>query len=283
MTENRCAVIYLVRKVDANRWMPRFLRSIKTHTPGMNYDLVIILKGYAEGEVPSYLRSFSAPGLDHLVTITFRDDRFATEAFFAAAERLDHVALLFFVSSAQVLAPGWVSKMFQPLLRGHAQLVGASAGFERLNNEAPFPNPSIRTTGFSMLRRDWLALERGDLSVRYGGNLFEAGPHSMTKQVLRRGGKVLIAGRNGQTYDLDNWLNSATFRLSSQENLLFSDKRTDQFALARPKKRRQLAVANWGEEVEVLPVSTVLVYMKRILAVMRRLLWQTIGRWLILL
>lgn len=281
MTDKRCAVVYLARKVDSNRWMPRFLGSLKAHAAGMSYDLVVILKGYSEGELPSYLHSFRAPELGQVLTMTFDDSRFATEAFFVAAERFDHDAFLFFVSSAQVLTPDWASRMFRLLLEGRAQMVGASSGYESLDNDTPFPNPSIRTTGFAMLRGDWLALDRGDLSLRYGGNLFEAGPHSMTKQILRQGGAVLLAGRNGQTYPSEHWHDSATFRLSSQENLLFSDNRTDQFALARPTKRRRLAVANWGADVDVIPVSTPVVYTRRIRAAGQRLWWRMLGGWLI--
>lgn len=281
MTEQRCAVVYLARKVDGSRWMPRFLASLQAHAPGRPYDLVVILKGHAEGEVPPCLRAFRAPGLDRVLTLTFDDSRFATEAFFAAAERFDHDAFLFFVSSARVLTPGWAGLMFRPLLGGEARLVGASSGFESLDGDTPYPNPSIRTTGFAMRRADWLALTRDDLSVRYGGNLFEAGPQSMTKQVLAQGGGVLVVGRNGQTYPPERWRNSATFRLSRQENLLFSDNRTDQFALARPAKRRRLVAANWGEGVPVVPVSTPTVYLRRIAAAGQRLWWRALGPWLI--
>lgn len=281
MTVKRCAVVYLARKVDGSRWMPRFLASLKAQPSGQAYDLVVILKGFPESEIPSCLRGFRAPGLERVLTMTFDDNRFATESFFAAAERFDHDAFLFFVSSAQVLAPDWADLMFQPLLSGRARLVGASSGFESLDGDTPYPNPSIRTTGFAMERADWLALERGNLSVRYGGNLFEAGPRSMTKQVLAQGGGVLVVGRNGQTYPPQRWRDSATFRLSRQENLLFSDNRTDQFDLARPAKRRRLVAANWGEDVPVVQVSTPVVYLRRIHAAGLRLWWRLFGCWLI--
>jgi hypothetical protein len=282
LTVKRCAVVYLARKVDGCRWMPRFLASLKAQASGRPYDLIVILKGHADGEIPSCLRGFRAPGLERVLTMTFDDSRFATEAFFAAAERFDHDAFLFFVSSAHVLAPDWADLMFQPLLSGRARLVGASSGFESLDGDTPYPNPSIRTTGFAMERADWLALERGNLSVRYGGNLFEAGLRSMTKQVLAQGGGVLVVGRNGQTYPPERWCDSATFRLSRQENLLFSDNRTDQFDLARPVKRRLLVTVNWGSGMPVVPVSTPVVYLRRIRATGQRLWWRLLGSWLIL-
>jgi len=281
LTDGRCAVVYLARKVDGMRWMPRFLASLKAHPAGRDYDLIVILKGHGESEMPVCLRGFRAPGLGRVMTMPFDDSRFATEAFFAAAERCDHEAVLFFVSSAHVLAPDWARHIFAPLLDGRARLVGASSGFESLDAATPYPNPSIRTTGFAMRRTNWLALDRGDLSVRYGGNLFEAGPQSMTKQVLRQGGGVLLVGRDSRTFPPEDWRSSATFRLSRQENLLFADNRTDQFHLARPAKRRRLVVANWGDGVDVVPVPTPVVYMRRVRAAMQRLSWRALGCWLI--
>lgn len=280
MTNQRCAAVYLARDVDGMRWMPRFLASLQRHPAGLDYDLIVILKGHAEGALPACLHGFRAPGLGQVRTMTFDDNRFATEAFFAAAERFDHKAFVFFVSSSRVLADNWARTIFAPLLDGQARLVGASSGFESLDSATPFPNPSIRTTGFAMRRQDWLALQRGDLSVRYGGNLFEAGPQSMTKQVLRGGGGVLLVDRQGRCFPPEAWQTSATFRLSRQENLLFADNRTDQFDLARPAKRRKLVAANWGPDVPVLPVATPTVYLRRIRSRAQSLCWRVFWRWL---
>lgn len=281
LTNMRHAVVYLARKVDSGRWMPRFLASLRAYPSGQPYDLIVILKGYRESDVPDYLRHFAAPGLEQVLTMSFDDSRFSTEAFFAAAEQFNYDAFLFFVSSARVLGPDWVRHMFSPLLDGNAKLVGASSGFETLDLDTPYPNPSIRTNGFAMCRVDWLSLERGDLSIRYGGNLFEAGPNSMTKQVLRRGGKILLVDRDGSTYPLEAWRDSATFRLSRQEKLLFADKRTDQFDLALPRKRRRLAALNWGLDVPVVTVPAPIVFLQRALVLAQMLYWRALGRWLI--
>ena len=266
------AVVYLARKVDGERWLRRFLASLQAHPAGCPHDLIVILKGYGEGEVPAVLRDFAAAevgdatGLLALRTMPFDDRLFATEAFFTVAEKYPHDAFLFFVSWAQVLAADWARFVFDGLFEAGYTLVGGSAGFESLGPDTPFPNPSIRTTGFALRRDDWLSLERGDLSVKYGGNLFEAGTHSMTKQILRRGGRIAVAGRDGRYYPPERWIESRTFRLGRQENLLFSDNRTEQFDLARPGKRRRLAEMNWGAGVAVEPVSLPAVLLRRLRA-----------------
>lgn len=282
MASPRCAVVYLTRQVDGLRFLPRFLGSLQKYPAGMEYDLIVILKGYDREDVPRCLRGFRADGLRRIRTMVFDDSRFATEAFFVVAERFEYETFLFFVSSARVLGPAWAAHITAPLLTSKARLTGASSGFEMLNETTPFPNPSIRTTGFAIRREEWLALERGDLSIRYGGNLFEAGPQSMTKQILRSGGEIVLVGRDGQGFPLDAWTKSATFRLSDQENLLFADSRTDHFDLALPAKRRRLAVLNWGQGVDVVPISRHKVYARRLRSRISQIVWRLAGQWIIL-
>lgn len=281
MTISHCAVIYLARKVDGLRYLPRFLFSLQRYPAGREYDLIIILKGYDEREVPACLEGFRAQGLGTVHVMTFDDDHFATEAFFAASERFTYSALLFFVSSARILAPDWGRIIFDTLADNNVRLVGGSSGFEPLNESTPFPNPSIRTTGFAIRRNDWLALERGDLSKRYGGNLFEAGPRSMTKQILQQGGTVLLVGRDGRRFPEETWRDSRTFRLSSQENLLFADSRTEQFDLSLPRKRQHMAELNWGKGVAVMTVPRTLIYLRRLQTTMMQFWWRLIGSFLI--
>lgn len=281
MANPRCAVVYLARQVDGLRFLPRFLGSLQKHPAGMEYDLIVILKGYSDGDIPRCLRGFRADGLKRVRTMVFDDSRFATEAFFVAAERFEFETFLFFVSSARVLGPDWVARIIAPLLTSNVRLTGASSGLEALNETTPFPNPSIRTTGFAIRREDWLALDRGDLSIRYGGNLFEAGPQSMTKQILQAGGEILLVGRDGRGFPLDAWTRSATFRLSDQENLLFADSRTDHFDLALPAKRKRLAVLNWGQGVDVVPIPRHKVYARRLRARISQLVWRLAGPWII--
>lgn len=251
----RLGVVYLARQSNSPRWMRYFLASLKRHPPGVPYDLVVILKGYAQGVGEQMLWGFKAPGLDRIIPIAMEDSLFATDTLFRAAEAVDHDALLFFVSWSRILAPGWGSIMVEGLTQPGAGLVGGSSGFESLDSDTPFPNPSIRTTGFAIRRSDWLQLDRGDQTTKYGGNRFEAGPASMTKQILRQGKVPLVAGRNGQYYPPDQWCNSETFRLGTQSNLLFADNRTRDFAVARLTKRKRLAQLNWGPSVPVIPVS----------------------------
>lgn len=250
----RLTAIYLARAVNAPHWLDRFLDSLQRHNPGVPYDLTVICKGY-EGARPERLTGFDAPGLERVIYRDASDETFATNTFVDVAHTLDHDALLYFVSWSRVLAPDWGRIILDGLEQPRTGIVGASAGWEQLNNDTPFPNRSIRTTGFCILRQRWLALDHGPLTHKYDGNLFEAGPNSMTRQIEMAGERALVAGRDGRFFEAENWAKSATFRFADQENLLFADNRTQQYHAAAMRKRRKLARLTWGEGASVTSIG----------------------------
>lgn len=221
----------------------------------MPYDLVVIAKGY-DGEPVPELDGAAVPGLERIIRHDAPDETFATNTFFDVARTLDHDAILFFVSWARILAPGWGRIMLDGLAREGAGVVGGSAGWEMLDPAlTPFPNPSIRTTGFCVKREIWLALEPDQLTQKRDGNLFEAGPASMTRRIEAMGLTPLVAGRDGAYFTCADWPKSRTFRYGDQENLLFADNRTQDYAMGSLGRRRKLARLNWGDAADVDTVS----------------------------
>lgn len=273
------AVVYLTRKVDGYRYLAQFLASLKRFPAEHPYHLVVILKGYAHDEVPAVLRNFAAPYLSQVNFYYFDDAKFATEAFRSVAQDLTYEKLIFFVSSTRVLSAGWARILFHTLEDPKIGLVGTSSGLESLDAQTPFPNSSIRTTGFAVRRREFSSLDFGDLSQRYGGNLFEAGSNSMTKQFKRLGRHVVLVDRHGQLFSEGDWPQSRTFRLGQQEGLMFADGRTDQFDLARPKVRRHLSRINWGPDIPIIENSFLTVYVRRSRRRLVDLFWSKLGRY----
>ena len=59
----------------------------------------------------------------------------------------------------------------------------------------------------------------------------------MTAQVLARGERALVVGRDGEAYAPERWPESATFRSGGQANLLVADNRTRQWEEADAAER----------------------------------------------
>ena len=74
----------------------------------------------------------------------------------------------------------------------------------------------------------------------------ESGPRSITRQVLARGLRAVVAGRDGRAYDVEEWPRSATYRAGRQQNLLVADNRTGDWERASPRLRRRLSRDAWG-------------------------------------
>lgn len=117
----------------------------------------------------------------------------------------------------------------------------------------PFPNPHIRSNAFLIERRRLLALDVAEIRTKADANLFESGRNSLTSQVLRAGLAVLVAGRDGTTYEMPDWSRSGTFRLGGQTNLLVGDNHTRSFAAMSAGAKAAHARMTWGDYLGAKP------------------------------
>jgi hypothetical protein len=111
----------------------------------------------------------------------------------------------------------------------------------------PFPNAHIRTNAFMISRENLLAACPGPLLTKASTHRFESGRESLTVKVLRKGLRVLVVGKDGVGYDVDEWPLSGTFCQGRQENLLVSDNQTRRYDKCDSSDRDSMAKAAWGE------------------------------------
>ncbi|MFO0959087.1 MAG: hypothetical protein U0800_16945 [Isosphaeraceae bacterium] len=109
-----------------------------------------------------------------------------------------------------------------------------------------FPNPHLRTNGFMIRRADMLRLKVGPLATKQDAYRFESGRRSMTRQLLARGLRPLVVGRDGLAYPIKDWPASRTFRSEDASNLLVTDNQTREYAEFDPETRRIKAQDAWG-------------------------------------
>lgn len=111
---------------------------------------------------------------------------------------------------------------------------------------APFPNPHLRTNAF--IARSSTLKELGMPQVRSKRDAYrlESGTNSITRQILRRGERVVVVDRAGAIHDPDQWDATATFWAERQQNLLVADNQTDDYEKADPAVRALLSRLAWG-------------------------------------
>ena len=110
----------------------------------------------------------------------------------------------------------------------------------------PFPNYHLRTNAFIGAREVLAGVKVGSLHLKVSAYRFESGNDSLTNQVLRRGLKVLVVGRDGEGYEPERWHLSNTFWQSVQENLLVADNQTEAYINADSTGRLEYSQYAWG-------------------------------------
>jgi hypothetical protein len=140
----------------------------------------------------------------------------------------------------RVLAPLWARNML-----GAALLMRFFKG-----RFGPFPAVHVRTNGFLVERELMRSLERTPIERKYDAFVVEGGLRSLTGQVAELGLRPMLAGADGQAYDVADWARSGVFWQRSQENLLLEDNQTRSYGDADLDLRTFYATFAWGTEAE---------------------------------
>lgn len=252
-------VVYLVWPPMGSEPLDRFAASYRQHHAGLDHRLVLVLKGSPDGPIAAQSRSTAHRlSAEHVqVPAVGRD----LDTYRHVAERLRGNTLCLLNSSSELVAPGWLGALRRALEQPGAGLVGATGSYESALSAAPrplrpvlrrrfppFPNPHIRTNAFMLRRELMLELDWPRRRGKRRALELESGTRGITRQVLDRGLRALVVGRDGHTYEPDRWPQSRTFRNAGQENLLIADNRTRQYAQAEGARRTELAAYAWGAQ-----------------------------------
>jgi hypothetical protein len=255
-----------------------FLRSYHDHPAGVEHQLIVVLNGAdrsepgnadsdSGGEALSTALLAELGKIEHRL-IELERPVLDLPAYGLAARHLEHERVCFLNSYSTILADGWLGQLSHALDDANVGVAGATGSWEsqaewvrgkpvywpyqlamlpRARRDYPrFPNPHLRTTAFMLDRM--LLLEAGfeQAADKRDTYLLESGPHSFTRQILQRGLRPIVVGRDDRAYDIDEWPASATYRAEGQRNLLVADNRTRDWERASPRLRRRLSRDAWG-------------------------------------
>ncbi len=259
-----------------------FVRSYRAHDPGAEHELTIVLNSpaaLAAADAEGATAASAAreretllaelDGLEHRL-ITLERPVLDLAAYGLAARELTYDRLCFLNSYSVILADDWLARLEQALEKPRAGIAGASGSWEsqaewvrgklrhwplqlarlpKARRDYPrFPNPHIRTTAFIAERELILDLGLDEARDKHDTYLLESGHDSITSRILERGRRALVAGRDGEVYDVDDWPRGCTYRSGEQRNLIVADKRTNDWEQASPRLRRRLSRDAWGDE-----------------------------------
>lgn len=143
------------------------------------------------------------------------------------------------------IAKGWKSGVIFSIVA--IRLVGSIIGqkFGRQDYRR-FPNYHVRTNAFMIAGSLMLEIGCNPIRSKEDAYRYESGIDGLSMQVIGRGLRLLVVGRNGMGYEMHEWDRSNTFCQDDQANLLVADNQTRQYQLANPEKRKDLAYLAWG-------------------------------------
>lgn len=226
--------------------LQRFLESLRANPPGVSCEMVMIFKGFEPGSTAEAERLKLLKGWTYR-RIDLEDKRMDLGDYRLVADRVSHKRVCFLNSHAEILCPDWLKHLTRALDKeDKAGMVGATGSFEMSGPETPFPNVHLRTNGFLIDRQLFLELDAPDLSTKRGCGLFEAGPKSLTRQIVAKGLIPYVVDKTGKAFKPEDWRTSKTFRAEGQENLMIADNRTRHWHEADAVERRYLETLAWS-------------------------------------
>jgi nucleoside-diphosphate-sugar epimerase len=187
--------------------------------------------------------------------VTIVRDGYDITSYRLAAEYLKgrYRSLCFLNTHSILLDEHWLQKLFASIQRPGVGLAGATASFESIYSVnlvaaraafrrqfyrwicrqlhlqvlrlqfPPFPNGHLRTNAFlistSVMSKIWIKKVRSKMEAMR----FESGYDLLTRRVLRAKLRVVVVGRDGNSYEMQDWPHSATFRSGEQLNLLVAE------------------------------------------------------------
>lgn len=263
------ALVYLAR--GASGGLPSvkaFFEAYCAYPPGCPHSLIVIIKGWkgvkGEEEAKKIAEAHEAK------VIGLPDDGFDWGGYMRVAPLLSHDWVFFINTHSRPRIKGWLDLLKKTTEEPGMNVgaVGATASYESFipgfltpiqnalkligftwNKFPSFPNPHLRSNAFLVRRQlfiDFTATQKIP-SCKRDAWLLESGRDGFTAFLMDRGLKPLVTGANGKYYTLDQWINSGTFRVPGQPNLLIEDNQTRAYDTVNKNYKKRLEMRAWGK------------------------------------
>lgn len=279
-TNDHITVVYLSALAYDINDLISFLNSYEKFEAGMDHELLIVLNGttlVSEETIKKFKQEINNRNIKNCRIITSPSGQ-DIHIYSQLAETLSSGYLLFLNSFSVLKANNWL-RFFTDNYTADTGVIGATGSnasfirahrrrfkiakgfaekFRQLkyiiklntlyrNKFGKFPNPHIRTTGFFISRKLFLSLELRHPKIKREAWYFENGSNGMTRQLLKRGLKCKVVGRNGKAYNVEDWKDSNTFWNGEQENNLIADNHVKRYEEATEHMKNYYKIDAWGK------------------------------------
>jgi hypothetical protein len=263
------AVVYLARGIGGGRPAAEaFLDTYRANPAGCGHRLVLVTKGW-NGQ----------PGIDEVISrasefsprvLGLPDDGYDWGAYFRAARCLSEEWLCLLNTHSRLCVPGWLHHLMNAASQRDIGAVGATGSWgtlvPRINRVSPglllypwrylatigrfpaYPNPHLRSNALLVRRELFLAFaSRSPIPAsKREAHMLESGRRGFTQFLIENDLRPVVVGKDGNCYFQDDWMDSSTFRIPGQENLLIMDNQTQNYVHASTRMKRVMEYSAWG-------------------------------------
>ena len=278
------ALVYLARGVDGGLPAAKaFFDAYHAFPPRCPHELIVIAKGWlgvaGRGEVGQLAQANDARMVD------LPDDGFDWGAYMRLAPLLQHTWVCFLNTHSRPCVDGWLNllRVTAEMPGVNVGAVSATASWEtqipflplptlKAERIAPllypfrlfrnvirfvinfqefpsFPNPHLRSNAFIVRRElfvDYVATHQIPFCKRDAHKL-ESGRDGFTAFLQSHGLEILVTGADGCIYRTKQWVDSGTFRVPGQPNLLVADNQTTAYEAADERSKKVFEKFAWGQ------------------------------------
>jgi len=123
------AVVHLARRANGDAVLQSFLKSYFELSPGIEHDLIVVLKGY-EHDLRAKELALNALRPHRAMTLEFPDDGLDLDAYRAAVNAFDYSYYCFVNSFSRPTAEGWLRQMMHWAQQPRVGIVGATGSYQ---------------------------------------------------------------------------------------------------------------------------------------------------------
>lgn len=278
-------MVHLVRAQNGTEPFVRFLESYRQNPGGIEHDLLIVFKGFDHLQDIAKYQSLLTQVQYSTLQVSDDGFDFQAY-FSVVKQCSEQYQYFCFLNSYSVVQDvDWLKKLYGNITRPNVGMVGATGSWEShrlglpswkmpyaISNESYktdgksllvalsegwrqlpfflsfdlFPNYHVRTNAFMISSELLKTIKCPVMHTKRDAYRMESGKKGLTRQILARGKRVLIVGKDGIGYEKEGWHESNTFWQSDQGNLLVADNQTREYMAGDAEFRRDLSTRAWG-------------------------------------
>lgn len=278
----KVCLVHLVRRCNGIDVFRNFISAYKKHNAGVSHVLLFVFKGFNENEDVSEYRDclIDIECTEFFVTDEGFDISSYMKAFRAYREEFEYFCFL--NSYSEPLREDWLELLFRHISLPGVGIVGATGSWQSLTSNCdfraftyarsfkaflkpvlrvmlpiyslrflpffpPFPNAHVRTNGFLISSKILNNVIVPPVNNKIGAYRFESGRDSLTRQIQNMGLRPVLAGTDGQAYEIADWPFSNTFRRAEQQNLVIADNQTNIYSEDDQNLKVRNSFYAWGD------------------------------------